>query len=83
MMYWTDWGKQPKIERAYLDGSNRQKLVTSDIQWPNGLTIGQCFILVLDSSMLITVTLCTCLLCVLAYVIYTYINLVFGMTNHL
>lgn len=46
MMYWTDWGKQPKIERAYLDGSSRQKLVTSDIQWPNGLTIGQYFMIV-------------------------------------
>lgn len=39
MMYWTDWGQKPKIERAYLDGSSRQQLVTSGIEWPNGLTI--------------------------------------------
>ena len=39
-MYWTDWGENAKIERAGLDGSNRQAIVTKDIQWPNGLTIG-------------------------------------------
>ncbi|KAK8763872.1 hypothetical protein V5799_033525 [Amblyomma americanum] len=38
-MYWTDWGKQPKIERAGMDGSHRSAIVTTDILWPNGLTI--------------------------------------------
>ena len=38
-MYWTDWGKHPKIERAALDGSHRIALVTSSVAWPNGLTI--------------------------------------------
>lgn len=38
-MYWTDWGKDAKIERAGLDGSHRQTIVSYDIKWPNGLTI--------------------------------------------
>lgn len=39
-MYWTDWGDNPKIERAGMDGSNRQVLVEREgIYWPNGLTI--------------------------------------------
>ena len=40
-MYWTDWGNVPKIERSYLDGDARMELITSNLQWPNGLTIGQ------------------------------------------
>ncbi len=42
-MYWSDWGENARIERAGLDGSNRQAIVSSDIQWPNGLTIGMSF----------------------------------------
>jgi len=38
-MYWTDWGKDPKIERAALDGSHRIILVQTSVTWPNGLTI--------------------------------------------
>ena len=38
-MYWTDWGKHPKIERADLDGGNRRVLVNQSIFWPNGLCI--------------------------------------------
>lgn len=38
-MYWTDWGKHPKIERADLDGGNRVVLVKQSIVWPNGLCI--------------------------------------------
>ena len=36
-MYWTDWGRNPKIERARLDGTDRKVLIDSDIQFPNGL----------------------------------------------
>ena len=39
-IYWTDWGNVPKIERSYLDGDARTELITSNLQWPNGLTIG-------------------------------------------
>ena len=38
-MFWTDWGEQPKIERAEMDGSNRGIILSQDIHWPNGLTI--------------------------------------------
>ncbi|XP_062513076.1 low-density lipoprotein receptor-related protein 6-like isoform X2 [Corticium candelabrum] len=38
-MYWTDWGRWPRIEKACLDGSNRTVLIDSQIKWPNGLTI--------------------------------------------
>lgn len=35
-MYWSDWGVEPKIEVASMDGSDRKVLVGRDIQWPNG-----------------------------------------------
>ena len=38
-MYWTDWGKHPKIERAGLDGSQRIAVVNTSVAWPNGITI--------------------------------------------
>ena len=38
-MFWTDWGKKPKVERAEMDGSNRQVITQQNIQWPNGLTL--------------------------------------------
>ena len=38
-MFWTDWGKHPKIERAELDGSHRITLVKTSVVWPNGITI--------------------------------------------
>lgn len=40
-MYWTDWGANPKIEKAEMDGSARQTIVTGNLVWPNGLTIDQ------------------------------------------
>ena len=39
MIYWSDWGTNPKIERASMDGSNREQIIDSSIFWPNGLTI--------------------------------------------
>ena len=38
-MYWTDWGSNPKIEKAAMDGSSRRSVVTGNLGWPNGLTI--------------------------------------------
>ncbi|KAL4236222.1 lipoprotein receptor-related protein [Mactra antiquata] len=40
-IYWTDWGQNPKIERAGMDGQNRETIVAGGehLQWPNGLTI--------------------------------------------
>ena len=38
-LFWTDWGDNPKIQRATMDGKNIKKIVTTNIYWPNGLTI--------------------------------------------
>ena len=31
LMYWTDWGAQPKIEKANMDGSNRKAIISSHL----------------------------------------------------
>eukprot|EP00794_Sanderia_malayensis_P012925 gene12925-14257_t len=40
-LYWTNWGHNASIERIAMDGDakSRQKLVTTNIGWPNGLTL--------------------------------------------
>lgn len=38
-LYWLDQGQFPKIERSYLDGSNRTILVKNGIVYPRGITI--------------------------------------------
>ncbi|CAG5118149.1 unnamed protein product, partial [Candidula unifasciata] len=38
-MYWTDWGRKPRIEKCGMNGQHRTEIVTKDISWPNGLTI--------------------------------------------
>lgn len=39
MMFWSDWGETPQIERAGMDGIGRESLVTSGLLWPNGLSV--------------------------------------------
>lgn len=39
LVFWTDWGPKPKIEKAEMDGKNRKSIVTETLFWPNGLTI--------------------------------------------
>ena len=39
VMFWTDWGRYPKIEKADMTGDNRVVLVSSSLKWPNGLTL--------------------------------------------
>ncbi|XP_037379377.1 low-density lipoprotein receptor-related protein 2 [Talpa occidentalis] len=39
LMYWTDWGQEPKIESAWMDGQHRTILVHEDLGWPTGLSI--------------------------------------------
>lgn len=39
LMYWTDWGENPKIEYANLDGQERHMLVNTSLGWPNGLAL--------------------------------------------
>ena len=38
-MFWTDWGENPKIEQAFMDGSGRCTIVDSDLSQPNGVTV--------------------------------------------
>ena len=38
-MYWADWGSNPKIEKASMDGALHQVIVNSHLGMPNGLTI--------------------------------------------
>jgi len=40
-MYWSDWGDKAKIEKAGLNGVGRQVLVSDNIEWPNGITLGK------------------------------------------
>lgn len=40
-MYWTDWGKTAKIERASLDGAQRKTIISGGLIWPNGLVIDE------------------------------------------
>lgn len=38
-IFWTDWGQHPRIERASLDGLDRQVIVNTSIYWPNALAL--------------------------------------------
>ena len=47
LLFWSDWSSPPRIERSHMDGSSRQVLVTTNIAWPNGITLdlpNRCFI---------------------------------------
>ena len=39
LMFWSDWGEEPKIERASMDGTNRIAIVDSQLGEPYGVTI--------------------------------------------
>lgn len=41
LIIWSDWGENPKIERASMDGDpqSRMTLVDENIFWPNGLAV--------------------------------------------
>ncbi|XP_056012123.1 low-density lipoprotein receptor-related protein 4-like [Ostrea edulis] len=38
-LYWTEFGNVTQIGRAYMDGTSKMYIATTDIGWPNGLTI--------------------------------------------
>lgn len=39
LMFWTDWGASPAILRAGMDGSQKSRIVTGNLKWPNGITV--------------------------------------------
>lgn len=39
LLFWTDWGARPKIERAYMDGERRVNILQDNLGWPNGLAV--------------------------------------------
>ncbi|XP_006902182.1 PREDICTED: low-density lipoprotein receptor-related protein 2 [Elephantulus edwardii] len=38
-VYWTDWGTRAYIGRVGMDGNNKSVIISTKIQWPNGITI--------------------------------------------
>ena len=38
-LFFSDWGRNAKIERSSLAGRNCLAIVTRNLGWPNGLTI--------------------------------------------
>ena len=40
-LYWTDWGDNPRIEMAAMDGdpASRRVIISDGIGWANGLAI--------------------------------------------
>lgn len=39
LMFWSDWGQNPRIERAFMDGTVREVIVNTKLYWPNGLAL--------------------------------------------
>ncbi|XP_078613211.1 low-density lipoprotein receptor-related protein 2-like isoform X2 [Branchiostoma floridae x Branchiostoma japonicum] len=39
LLFWSDWGQSPKIERSTLSGEDRTVIVDSDLGHPSGLVI--------------------------------------------
>ena len=38
-MFWTDWGRNPVIMRARMDGTLRSPVISTDLRWPNGIAL--------------------------------------------
>jgi sugar lactone lactonase YvrE len=39
MLFWSDVGVYPSIRRSTLTGRQITYLITTNIRWPNGLTV--------------------------------------------
>lgn len=39
MMFWSDIGGEPRIERAGMDGSERRTVVREKLSWPGSLAV--------------------------------------------
>lgn len=38
-VYWTDWADRAYIGRAGMDGREKTVIISTKLEWPNGLTI--------------------------------------------
>lgn len=38
-MFWSDWGQNPRIERAFMDGTIRSAIISTKLYWPYGLAL--------------------------------------------
>ena len=38
-MYYSDWGRNPRIGRTTMTGRQNTPIIDSGLGWPNGLTI--------------------------------------------
>lgn len=38
-LFWSDWGPPGRIERSYMDGSDRKVIIDNDLGFPTGLAI--------------------------------------------
>lgn len=38
-VYWTDWADRAYIGRAGMDGKDKTVIISTKLEWPNGLTI--------------------------------------------
>lgn len=38
-MFWSDWGQNPRIERAFMDGTARSAIISTKLYWPYGLAL--------------------------------------------
>jgi len=66
VLYWTDWGSSPKIEKANYDGSGRQTLVSTSLNLPNAIVLDPyskyiCFLHRTLNTSLSWISLCTLL----------------------
>ena len=32
-MFWSDWGRKPRIERAWMDGTNKETIIDTELVW--------------------------------------------------
>ena len=39
LLFWTDWGQQPRVESACMDATCRHVIANTSLFWPNGLTL--------------------------------------------
>ena len=52
VLFYSDWGSNPKIGRLGFDGSDKKDVITTDLVWPNGVAVDQVFLVLSFFSVL-------------------------------